>query len=87
MNAPRTSRTFKSGNSEAVRLPKGLGFGIGTDVTFERKGDALVLRPVKNADEERAAIKELVRRLREIGPAGEVEAREPIEFPDRPGLY
>jgi antitoxin VapB len=87
MNAPRTSRTFKSGNSEAVRLPKGLGFGIGTDVTIERRGDALVLRPIRNPDEERAAIRELVRRLREIGPVGEIEEREPIEFPDRPGLY
>ncbi|HKR16093.1 MAG TPA: AbrB/MazE/SpoVT family DNA-binding domain-containing protein [Rhizorhapis sp.] len=42
MNAPhkpeatgqRTTRTFKSGNSVALRLPKDLGFGEGDEVTI-----------------------------------------------------
>ena len=87
MNAPRTSRTFKSGNSEAMRLPKGLGFGVGAEVVIERRGDELVLRAADDPEKERAAVKELVRKLNEIGPVGEIEKREPIEFPDRPGLY
>lgn len=87
MNASRTTRTFKSGNSEAIRLPKGLGFGIGTDLTIERRGNEVVLRPVQDAEAARAVNRELIRRLREIGPVGEIEKREPIEFPDRPGLY
>lgn len=41
-----TTRTFKSGNSEAVRLPKGFGFGAGTDIRIERVGDTLVLTAV-----------------------------------------
>ena len=35
MNAPPNSRTFKFGNSKAVSLPKGFGFGIGKDVVIE----------------------------------------------------
>lgn len=87
MNTQRTARTFKSGNSEAVRLPKDLGFGIGTEVIIERRGNELVLRPAHDAEAARAANRELVRRLREIGPVGEIGKREPIEMPDRPGLY
>jgi antitoxin VapB len=87
MNAPRHSRTFKAGNSEAVRLPKGVGFGIGTDVVIERRGDEIVLRAVKDPAAEKARIRRLLDRLEEIGPVGEVGPREPIEFPDRPGLY
>ena len=87
MTAPRTSRTFKSGNSEAVRLPKGLGFGVGTEVLIERRGDELVLRAAKDPAEEKAKLRRLIDKLNEIGPVGEIEKREPIEFPDRPGLY
>lgn len=41
---PRTTTVFKSGNSQAVRIPKDLAFS--TDkVTIEVAGDALILRP------------------------------------------
>ena len=36
------TRTFKRGHSEAVRLPKGMGFGIGVDVRVERDGNRIV---------------------------------------------
>lgn len=35
---------FKSGNSAALRLPKGLGFAPGQRVLAVQRGDALVLR-------------------------------------------
>ena len=35
-------KTFKSGNSVALRLPKGLGVDPGLDWTVEWRGDALV---------------------------------------------
>jgi len=42
------SRIFKSGNSLAVRIPKELAFPEATqEVDIERKGDALVIRPVR----------------------------------------
>jgi antitoxin VapB len=87
MNAPRHSRTFKSGNSEAVRLPKGLGFGVGTEVIIERRGQDLILRAAKDPAEEKAKLLRMIDKLNAIGPVGEVEKRVPIEFPDRPGLY
>jgi antitoxin VapB len=75
------SKTFRSGNSEAIRLPKEVAFGSDVEVTIRRIGDVLTITP-KNR-----TMAELVRRLREIGaPPGGVQPREPIEFPDRPGL-
>ena len=80
MNA-HTTRTFRSGNSEAVRLPKELGFGPGVEVVVRREGDTLTITPKAKT------MAELVRRLREIGPPPDgVQQREPIEWPERPGL-
>ena len=39
-----TGRTFRSGNSEAVRLPKDLGFGVGVELVLERSGELLTIR-------------------------------------------
>ena len=39
------SRTFRSGNSEAVRLPKEVAFGAEVDVEIIRNGDVLTIRP------------------------------------------
>ena len=87
MNAPHSSRTFKSGNSEAVRLPKGLGFGIGTDVLVEREGERVVLTPIRDATAEKKKLLDLLARLQAIGaPKDGVQDRDPFEFPDRPGL-
>jgi antitoxin VapB len=45
------TRVFKSGNSLAVRIPKELGLGeAGQDVEIERKGDVLVIRPVRRGN-------------------------------------
>jgi len=75
------SKTFKSGNSEALRLPKEVALGTDVEVTIRRVGDVLTITP-KNR-----TMAELVRRLREIGPPPDgVQEREPIEFPSRPGL-
>lgn len=86
MDMPQT-KTFKSGNSEAVRLPQGIGFGVGVAVHIERDGDRVVITPARNAAEEKRKLIELVEALQALGRPGEVEEREPIEFPDRPGLY
>jgi antitoxin VapB len=80
MNA-YTTKTFRSGNSEAVRLPKELGFGAGVDVEVQREGDVVTIR------RKRLSNRELVARLREIGPPPDgVQPREPIELPKRRGL-
>ena len=39
----KTARVFKSGNSQAIRLPKEFRF-TGADVEIYRRGDEIVLR-------------------------------------------
>ena len=84
------TKTFKSGNSVALRLPKSLAIGPDERMAIEQNGDVLTVRRIPGDAEQaerlarfRAAMDELAR----LGPVGEVEQREPFEFPDRPGLY
>lgn len=81
------SKTFKSGNSIALRLPRALGVGPDERMLIEQNGEVLTVRRLKDPAEEKRKLLALVETLRAIGRSGEVEAREPIEFPDRPGLY
>ena len=85
MSAHET-RTFKSGNSVALRLPKGLAIGPDEKMLIEQNGDVLTVRRLRDPAEEKRKLKALVADLRAIGRAGEIEQREPIEFPERPGL-
>lgn len=87
MNATVKTSAFKSGNSVAVRLPKAFGVKPGDEFELVQRGRKLELRPVLDPEYEKAQVKELVRRLRALGPVKNPEPREPIEFPDRPGLY
>ncbi len=80
------TRTFKSGNSEAVRLPKELGFGIGTGLRIEREGNRIVLTPIADAAEEKRKLLEMLDELRALAKPPAVEDFERIEFPERPGL-
>ncbi len=84
------TRTFKSGNSVAVRLPKSFGLPAGMAVTMEQVGDTVTVRPAVDMVAEKAKVTELVRRLRDTWgdlprPISRPE-EERIEFPDRPGL-
>ena len=83
---PVPSKTFKSGNSVAVRLPKGVAFPPDTPVLIERDGDTLTIRPTLDREAEKRRLAELVATLKALPRPPEVEVREPIEFPDRPGL-
>jgi len=85
------SRTFKSGNSEAIRLPKGLGFGIGTEVLIERDGERLVLTPVHSDAERAEQMRRFVQMVEEMKAIrGDLviprEERDTDWWPDRPNL-
>lgn len=70
-----------------MRLPKGLGFGIGTEVLVEREGERVVLTPVSDPAAEKKRLLGMLARLQAIGaPADGVQDRDPFEFPERPGL-
>lgn len=74
---PRT-RVFKSGNSQAVRIPAELAYeDAGAELTISRHGDVITLYPA------RTGLKDAVARLRALPKPPEVETREPIEMPDR----
>jgi antitoxin VapB len=47
----RTTRTFKSGNSVAVRLPKALGIEAGTEMRVCEERGRYVLEPVEQEPE------------------------------------
>jgi antitoxin VapB len=46
MNAPRKSRTFKSGNSVALRLPKSLGIAAGVEMTVREEHGHYIIEHV-----------------------------------------
>ncbi|WP_114950985.1 antitoxin [Sphingosinicella terrae] len=75
------SRTFRSGNSEAVRLPKEVAFGGEVDVEIIRSGDVLTIRP-----RSKLTPRQLVEALEKLPKPAHVQERETIEFPERPGL-
>jgi antitoxin VapB len=43
----RTVSIFRNNRNQAVRLPRDLEFPGVTELTIERRGDALILRPVR----------------------------------------
>ncbi len=74
------SRTFRSGNSEAVRLPREVAFGRDVEVTIVRSGDVLTIFP------SRPPISELVERLEALPKPQDVERRDEEDLPEREGL-
>jgi antitoxin VapB len=74
------SRTFRSGNSEALRLPKDVAFGEDVEVVMVRSGDVLTVY--------RAAmpLPDMIARLRELPVPYEVETRDIEDLPARFGL-
>ncbi len=73
-----TSKTFRSGNSQAVRLPKEVAFSEDIDVTIVRSGDVLTIYPKK-----KGSVADMIARLRELPGPGEIEQRDSDFFPDR----
>ena len=74
------SRTFRSGNSEALRLPKDVAFGEDVELVLVRSGDVLTVYPAA------LSVAEMAARLRELPAPPYIEEREADELPERPGL-
>jgi antitoxin VapB len=74
------SRTFRSGNSEAVRLPRDVAFGRDMELTIVRSGDVLTIYPAK------PPVADLIARLDALPKPSSVEVRDQEELPERPGL-
>ena len=81
---PDLAKVFRSGNSQAVRLPKAFRFDV-DEVEVTREGDAVVLRPHVKEREPWANVREAMRR----GGFSEdflAEGREQPEMPEAPDL-
>jgi antitoxin VapB len=76
---PRT-RAFRSGNSQAVRIPAELAYSE-TDVDLEitRLGDVITIFPIRNN------MHDAVAALRLLPKPPRVERRRPIALPERRG--
>ena len=74
------SRTFRSGNSEALRLPRDVAFGADVELVLVRSGDVLTVYPAAST------IPEMVARLCALPAPPTVEARDADELPERRGL-
>lgn len=75
-----TSRTFRSGNSAALRLPKEVAYEGEVEVTIVRTGDVLTIYP------KRPSVAEMLARLAELPRPDSVETRDVEPLPERPGL-
>jgi antitoxin VapB len=74
---PRT-RAFKSGNSQAVRIPAELAYAdTDLDLEITRLGDVITIFPARNN------MSDVVAALRRMPKPRHVEKRQPMEVPVR----
>lgn len=68
------TRVFKSGNSQAVRIPAELAYAdLNVDFKITRLGDVITIFPARHS------LKDAIAILREMPRPPAVETREPIE--------
>ena len=70
-------RTFRSGNSEAIRIPKDLAYGDDVELVLVRSGDVLTIYPATTS------IPEMIAKLKALPAVGEIEQREIESIPER----
>jgi antitoxin VapB len=72
------TRVFKSGNSQAVRIPAEIAYAdMSLDLNITRMGDVITIMPA------RRRLKDAVALLRGLPKPADIEQRDPIEIPDR----
>jgi antitoxin VapB len=72
------TRAFKSGNSQAIRIPAEIAYAdVGADLRITRLGDVITIFPV------RQSLKDAVTALRGMPKPPEAEQYEPIDLPER----
>lgn len=86
MNKLVHTTTFKSGNSVAVRLPKGFAIPAGTEVELDKSGDVVTIRLARDPAEEKARMLKWLDELKAMPKPAEIQKRDPIVFPERHGL-
>jgi antitoxin VapB len=73
-----TTRAFRSGNSQAVRIPAELSYkDMNVELTITRWGDVITIFPAHQS------LKDAVAALRTVPKPSRVEKRQPINIPKR----
>ena len=80
---PQFAKVFRSGNSQAVRLPKDFRFDV-EEVEVSREGDAVILRPRQSASTRWASLRAAVDRG--FSPDFMAEGRQQPDSQSRPKL-
>lgn len=80
MTQTHKTKPFKSGNSQAIRLPKGFAYPEGTELEMVRNGDIVTLRPAK------ISIQQMIEALSKLPNVPSHEQRDVDIFPERKGL-
>lgn len=75
------SKTFRSGNSEALRLPKEVAFGSDVEVTIRKVGETLTVTPKR-----KKTVAGLIEALERLPKPSKRFKPERIIFPKRRGL-
>jgi antitoxin VapB len=79
MSTIRT-RTFRSGNSEAIRLPRDVAFGPDRELVIVRSGDVMTIYPAGTT------VAEMIAELEALPAPPTIEERDTEEIPERDGL-
>jgi antitoxin VapB len=74
------SRTFRSGNSEAVRLPKDVAFGEDLDLVVVRSGDVITMYPAGTS------VPAMLKTLAALPRPRTIEVRDDEALPERDRL-
>jgi antitoxin VapB len=74
------SRTFRNGNSEAIRLPREVAFGQGVELMIVRSGDVMTIYPTA------MSTPAMIERLRSLPAPPTIERRDDDELPERAHL-
>ena len=83
MTKPFQTRTFKSGNSVAVRLPKEFAIPEGVEVELAKHGGAVTISLAQDKSVEKARMLKWLEELKAMPKPPEIQKREPIIFPKR----
>lgn len=73
------TRTFRSGDSEAIRLPRDVAFGDDRELVIVRSGDVMTIYPAS------MSVTAMIERLRALPAPPSIERRDEEELPERRG--
>ncbi|MGH7485794.1 MAG: antitoxin [bacterium] len=74
------SKTFRSGNSEAIRLPRDVAFGEDVELVIVRSGDVMTIYPAASS------IPDMIAHLRRLPAPPTIEMRDQEDIPERTRL-